>query len=289
MPVSAKVAERIATQLKRYQAILTQAQQRDVSEADTAIIISDMLSDVFGYNKYEHVTTEHAIRGTFVDLAVEVDEDIRFLVEVKAIGVPLKDNHVKQAVDYGANKGAEWVILTNGVSWRVYRIVFAQPIDKTLVFDMDILALSARSPEVAECFGNLSKEGFSKGSMGDLLQQKQVTSKFALASVLLSDPMVEALRRELRRLSPGLRCDVEALRTTLAEQVLKRDLMDGEAAGAAQAAVKRLMRANAREKSKRAAGSTEPQGITEAEPAQASPNAPTRSVSPNAPTVKPGT
>jgi hypothetical protein len=163
MPVSAKVAERIATQLKRYQAILTHAQQRDVSEADTAIIISDMLSDVFGYNKYEHVTTEHAIRGTFVDLAVEVDEDIRFLVEVKAIGVPLKDNHVKQAVDYGANKGTEWVVLTNGVSWRVYKIVFAQPIDKTLIFEMDILTLSARSAEVLECFGNLSKKGSPKG------------------------------------------------------------------------------------------------------------------------------
>jgi hypothetical protein len=288
MPVSAKVAERIATQLKRYQAILTQAQQRDVSEADTAIIISDMLSDVFGYNKYEHVTTEHAIRGTFVDLAVEVDEEVRFLVEVKAIGVPLKDNHVKQAVDYGANKGAEWVVLTNGVSWRVYKIVFAQPIDKTLVFEMDILTVSARSAEVLECLGNLSKEGFSKGSMGDLLQQKQVTSKFAIASVLLSDPMIAILRRELRRLSPGVRVDVEALRTTLAEQVIKRDLMDGEAAQAAQAAVKRLMRAHAREKSKRAAGSVGPQEVTEAEPAEASPNAPARSVSADAPTVKAG-
>ena len=287
MPVSTKVAERIARQLKRYKAILTHAQQRDVSEADTATIISDMLSDVFGYNKYEHVTMEHAIRGTFVDLAVEVDGDVRFLVEVKAIGVPLKDSHVKQAVDYGANKGTEWVVLTNGVSWRVYKIVFAQPIDKSLIFEMDILTLSAHSDDVLECLGNLSKEGFSKGSMGDLLQQKQGTSKFALASVLLSDPMVEALRRELRRLF-GLRVDEKALRTTLSEQVIKRDLMDGEDAQAAQADLKRLMRAHAREKSKRAAENGGPQGVKEAEPAAASPNAPVRSVSANAPTVNAG-
>src|SRR5262245_17403829 len=120
MAVTARVAERITTQIKRYQGILNQAQQRDVSESDTCIIISDMLADVCGYNKYEHITTEHSIRGTFVDLAVEVEGDLRFLLEVKAIGVPLKDNHVKQAVDYGANKGSEWIVLTNGAVWRVY-------------------------------------------------------------------------------------------------------------------------------------------------------------------------
>jgi hypothetical protein len=37
-------------------------------------------------------------------LAVKIDEDIRFLVEAKAIGVLLKDTHVKQAIDYGANR-----------------------------------------------------------------------------------------------------------------------------------------------------------------------------------------
>jgi hypothetical protein len=251
MPVTARVADRITTQLKRYQAVLGQAQQRDVGESDTSRIISDMLSDVFGYDKYEHVTTEHAIRGTFVDLAVQVDGELRFLVEVKAIGVPLKDSHTKQAVDYGANKGTEWIILTNGAVWRVYKIIFSQPIDKVLIFEIDLLSASHRSPEMLECFGNLSKEGFSKGSMSDLLQQKQVTSKFALASILLSDCIVEELRRELRRLSPGLRVDVETLRTTLAEQVIKRELIDSEDAQAAQSAVKKLMRAQARDKSKR--------------------------------------
>lgn len=76
------------------------------------------------------MNTEGFLCGTFVDLAVELDGDLRFLIEVKAIGVPLKDNHhVKQAVDYGADKGVEWVVLTNGATWRVYKIILAQPID----------------------------------------------------------------------------------------------------------------------------------------------------------------
>ena len=74
MAVSAKIATRISTQLKKYQTILKAAQQRDISEADTVTIITDMLADVFGYDEYKEVTSEHSIRGTSVDLAVTVGE-----------------------------------------------------------------------------------------------------------------------------------------------------------------------------------------------------------------------
>ena len=56
------------------------------------------------------------IRGTFCDLAVKLDGSLSFLVAVKAIGLELKDHHIKQAVDYAANQGCDWVMLTNGVT-----------------------------------------------------------------------------------------------------------------------------------------------------------------------------
>ena len=39
---------------------------------------------------------------------------LHYLIEVKAIGSDLKENHVKQAVDYAANEGVDWVLLTTG-------------------------------------------------------------------------------------------------------------------------------------------------------------------------------
>lgn len=248
MPVSSRVATRISTELKRYQSILAHAKQRDISESDTVVIIADMLSDVFGYDKYQHITTEFAIRGTYVDLAVRVDGDIRFLLEAKAIGIELKDNHVKQAVDYAANQGIDWVILTNGAVWRIYNINFGKPVDKTLLVEIDVLAVSAKSDDVIECFGNLSKEGFSHGSMSELLQQKQITSKFTIAAVLLSDNLLEDIRRELRRLQKGLRVDTDFLRTLLMNEIIKRDLIEGDDAKLAQNMVKRLQRAVERER-----------------------------------------
>src|SRR5678809_1348549 len=100
-----KVAERLVAGIKRFQPIVAAAKTRDVNESDTVIIVTDLLAELFGYDKYSEITSEHAIRGTFCDLAVRLDGAIRLLIEVKAIGLELKDAYVKQAVDYAANQG----------------------------------------------------------------------------------------------------------------------------------------------------------------------------------------
>jgi Type I restriction enzyme R protein N terminus (HSDR_N) len=251
MGISAKVSARIATQLKRYQSVLSAIQKKDISEADTVTVINDMLADVCGYDKYHEVTSQYAIRGTFVDLAVRVDNDIRFLIEVKAIGIELKDLHVKQAIDYASNEGIEWVILTNGAMWRVYKVHFGQPIEKILVCEVDLITLSAKSEELLECFGNLSREAFSKGTMADLLHQKQVTNKFTVAALLISDDFLDDLRKEIRRLGSGVKVEVPYLRTLLTNEIIKRDLIDSEEAKAAAQNVKRLHRTLSRKKSER--------------------------------------
>ena len=248
MPVSARVANRIAAQMKRYQGVLATIQKKDISEADTVTVINDILADVCGYDKYHEVTSQYAIRGTFVDLAVKVDENIRFLIEVKAIGIELKDIHIKQAIDYAANEGIEWVVLTNGAVWRVYNVHFGQPIEKILVCEVDLIALSPKSDEILECFGNLSRESFCKGNMADLLHQKQVTNKFTVAALLISHDILDDLRKEIRRLS-GIKVEVDYLRALLTKEIVKRDLIDSEEAKAALQNVKRLQRTAARKKS----------------------------------------
>jgi predicted type IV restriction endonuclease len=257
MAISAKVAARISTQLKKYQGVLAEAQKRDVSESDTVTIITDMLADLFGYDKYKEVTSEHSIRGTSVDLAVVVDEKKRFLLEAKAINIELKDQHIKQAVDYAANEGVSWVVLSNGAIWRLYCVRFSKPIDKTLVFEIDILNCDCKSDDVVACFGSLTSEGYSKDSLADLLSEKQTSSKFTIAAILRSDSMVESLRREVRRLS-GVRLEPDFLLALLENEVVKRDLIDGEQAADAVAYVKKLRRAYNKEKVSQPANTATP-------------------------------
>jgi len=250
MAITKKVSDRISLNLKRFQTILAEAKNRDISESDTVVILGDMLAELLGYKKYTEITTEFAIRGTYVDLAVKVGNDVRFLIEAKAINVDLKDNHIKQAIDYGANHGVEWVVLTNGAIWQVYKVHFKQPIDKSLIFEVDLLNTNPKNSQLVECFGTLSREGFTQSSMTAFFQQQQATSKFSLAALLTSENVLVALKKELKKISPSIKVDDEFLKSILQNEVLKRELVDSEEAKAAADVIKKVSKQQAKLKSK---------------------------------------
>lgn len=239
MNVPSKVSRRLTDGIKKFQPILSQMRARDVSESDTGKLIVDILSEVLGYDKYTEVTSEHAIRGTFCDLAITFDGELQTLIEVKAIGLDLADKHVKQAVDYGVNQGVEWVVLTNGIVWRVYRLAFTKPISAELIVEIDFLSLSHKDEGAVEQLFLLCKEGWSKSVLGEYFTQKQALSRYYVAATLLTEPVLDCIRRELRRISPDVRIDSDSISKVLANEVIKRDCMEGEKADEARKGVKK--------------------------------------------------
>lgn len=242
-----KVAERIAAGVKRFQPILASAKSRDVGESDTVMIVTDILSEVFGYDKYSEITSETSIRGTWCDLAIKLDGAIEFLIEVKAIGSELKDAHTKQAVDYSANQGTDWVILTNAETWRIYKVTFAKPIDHELVLEIKFSQMNPKKSSDVELLYHLTREGWLRSALGDFHTQQQALSRFFLGAILLSDPVLEVVRRELRRFSPDVKINTEQIKSVLTQEVLKRDVVEGEKADEARKkhnkAASRLLRA----------------------------------------------
>jgi hypothetical protein len=201
-----------------------------MSERLTLLLIKDMLADVFGYDKYAEVTSEYAIRGTFCDLATKIDGVLQTLIEVKAIGMELKESHVKQAVDYAANQGVDWVLLTNGINWRVYHIIFAKPIDQELVLDIDFCALNTRSDADLERVYLWCKEGWIKSALGEYHTQRQALSRFFIGATILTEPVLSAIRKELRRVSPEVRIETEQIQDVLTKEVIKREVLEGDEA-----------------------------------------------------------
>lgn len=242
-----KATSRIAAGLKKYQPIIQSQKSRDINESDTVVAVADILQEVFGYDKFKEITTEHAIRGTFCDLAIKIEEKLRLLIEIKAIGTELKDPHVKQAIDYAANEGCDWVVLTNAVTWRVYKVIFGKPIDKELVVEIDFLSLDPKSDEDVEMAGLIAREAWQKERLGEYLEQKQAVSRFTIAAVLLSDSLLAVIRRELRRISPSVHIDVDEIESALRADVIKRDALEGDKAESAAKLVTKAARKVLRE------------------------------------------
>lgn len=238
--VPVKVAERISAAIKRFQPIINSAKSRDANESDTVIIITDMLSEVFGYDKYSEITSECAIRGTWCDLAIKMDGKFEYLIEVKAIGSELKESHAKQAIDYSANKGTDWVILTNAEIWRIYKVTFSKPINSELIVEINFLALNPKKSDDIELLYNLTKEGLIKSALGEFHTQQQALSRFFMGALIVSNPVLETIRRELRRISPDVRIDLEQIKSVLLNDVIKREVVESEKAEEARKKINRV-------------------------------------------------
>lgn len=249
MAIPNKAAQRFLGNFGRYAKIIDDAFARDVNEADTVTIVKDVLADVFGFDKYSEITSEFAIRGTFVDLATKIDDKIQYLVEVKAIGLSLKDNHLRQAVQYGASHGIPWVVLTNGREWEIYRIQFEQPVREELVTKIRWADTNPKKADDQERLFLLCREGMQKAAMEDFHALVQVINRFTVGAIICSDPVITVIRKELRRLADNARVEPEKIQELLAD-VLKRDVLEGEEAEAARKRLAKSARAAERKAAK---------------------------------------
>lgn len=245
-----KVAERLKQELARFQKVLQSAKDRDINESDTVTIVADMLSCIFGFEKYSEVTSEYAIRGTYCDLAVKIDDAPQYLCEVKAIGINLKENHLKQAVDYGANKGIDWVVLTNGISWEIHKIKFERPISSELVCSINMMEMNPKNDADHEKLFLLCKEGMSKAAIEEFHQHQQSVNRFVIGSVLFTTPVLDVIRRELRRIAPEVRVETEEIEKLLREEIVKRDVIDCEHAERAKNMIRKCSQRALRNTSK---------------------------------------
>ncbi len=252
MPVNQKTFNRIADGIKKFQPLVASAKSRDINESDTVVLLTGILSDVLGYDRYTEITTEKAIKGTYCDLALKLDGKVRVLLEAKAINVELKEAQVKQAVDYAANDGVDWVILTNGVNWKVFKVLFTKPIQNILVCEFDFLNLKHKDESDLEKMALLSKEATSREALEDYFSQRQALSRFMLGNLLFEEGVLSQIRKELKQVYPDLKVTKEEIAKILANEVVKREVVDSEDATEAKKKIAKANRKIERQKGERA-------------------------------------
>ncbi|MBP3851270.1 MAG: type I restriction enzyme HsdR N-terminal domain-containing protein [Erysipelotrichaceae bacterium] len=108
-----KAKDRIKKGIPRLRRIIQKGKDEQFKEADTRKIVSDVL-ELLGWDRFENVTAEQMIGSRFADYVVRTSDEEIFVVEVKQIGLKLKDTHLNQARQYAVDEGIDWIILTNG-------------------------------------------------------------------------------------------------------------------------------------------------------------------------------
>jgi len=237
-----KVSERLRNSIPKYKKKLEDAKAKDLAESDTVLIIYDMLEDIFGYEKLSEITSEYKIKGTYCDLAIKVDDKDEFLIEIKAIGKQLTEDHLRQVINYAAKQDDHWVILTNGLIWQVHKVGNKTPIESELVCELDFHSLGRRSEEDQEKLFVICKEGImdrEKDAREQFHKKSSARSRFLIGALLMSDEVVFTIRKELRKVTKGILVEPEDIRKILENEVIKRDVLEGEEAKISQNQVKK--------------------------------------------------
>jgi predicted type IV restriction endonuclease len=216
--------ERMRAAIKKFAKPLADLVARDANEGDTRLLVTDMLCEGFGFDKYSELTTEYRVKGEFADYGIRIDKELIAFLEVKRVTTKLAAKHLRQVETYAVNEGVEWVILTSGVVWQVYHITGGLPIIVDLALEVDLLS-DDTLPHKANQLYYLTRESLKRRQMDALWQAKRATSPKSLAKVLCSETVVTAIRKELKRTTGQAVTEVEIIRL-LKETVLVPECLD---------------------------------------------------------------
>lgn len=213
----------VRSHLRKFSKPLADLVARDANEGDTRLLVTDMLCDALGYDKYSDLTTEYAVKGEFADYGVRIDQQLVAFIEVKRVTTKLTQRHLRQVEMYSVNEGVEWLILTNGVVWQVYRLIPGMPVTIDLVIEVDLLDESSTLGKKVEKLFYLTKESLKRGQIETVWQEAAATAPKALTEALLSEMPLDAIRKEVRRRT-GVNIDAADLGRLLRDSVVLPEL-----------------------------------------------------------------
>lgn len=204
--------------VRRFEAPLKELLERDANEGDTRLLVTDMLCEGLGYDKFADLTTEYMVRQDFADFGVRIDKQLVAFIEVKRISQKLNERHLRQIQMYAVNEGIEWMILTNGRHWEVYHLTGGLPVVIDLVFVVDLLGPEAAEEKAALLY-YLHHDSLKRRQIENVWKHSAATSPGVVLESLLSDGVLDVLRRDIKR-KTGTGTDLDTLREVLRGELI---------------------------------------------------------------------
>ena len=209
--------------VKKYSRIVSQARQRGMNERDTGDIVKAMLGDTLGYDPFFDVTADASVCGPNAHHAVVLNGQLKLLLIIKAIGVVPHAAHLLRLSGANTPQYCQWAILTNADDWACYRLGVGHDRHPELIFRVSLLDNKSPDEKAALLF-LLSKEGVEQNALSQYWERIRALNPGRIASLLLSEEMVNLLRRELLR-TANFRADRQALLDLLMREVIRPEAL----------------------------------------------------------------
>ena len=190
--------DHISKKLKEYAKRYLSKKYETLDESATRLMINSFLTEVLGYAELDEIKTEYQIHNTYADYIIQLQRKKHIIVEVEAIQIDLSDKHIYQAVNYAANEGVDWVLLTNGRVFALYRVMFKKPITHKRIFSFD-LKDKVQLKAATEYFAMMTKRSMLKNELDKFWLRFQALEPNNLCKYLYSVEVGKLLRRALKK------------------------------------------------------------------------------------------
>lgn len=184
--------------LKDYKNKYLKNKYSELDESATRLMINSFLSELLEFAELDEIRTEQMISGTYADYIIQVDRKKHLVIEVKAIQIDLSDKHLRQAVNYAANEGIDWVLLTNGRQFELYKVIFKKPITQKRIFSIN-LKDEKDLKEASKLLILLQRKFLLRGDLENYWKRFQTLEPNNLCKYLYSQEIVRFLRRTLKQ------------------------------------------------------------------------------------------
>lgn len=204
---------------KRTIPLMMQLHARNANEAETRHGIELILRDLLGYDLIAEIRKEVLIKNLKLDYIIEVKGEPKIIIEAKRIKLGLNKNHIYQAANYGTLTSIQWVVLTNGLVWELYRV--DSDFDYYRIFTIDLI--DGLSDDEAEYFYLISKDCMGRKNFLENHWRKILAlSPYNLNNIILSDEVIAKIRTVLTR-ETGYRATDDEVREALEQTLVDLD------------------------------------------------------------------
>ena len=184
---------------------LDKLRKDDLKEYPTRRIFIDPLLKALGWDVEDPDVAEleyTTIDGKSVDYALKINRKPVLFIEAKPLNDPLTDvKSITQIVSYAANAGIEWCILTNGVTYKVYRSTEKVEAPDKLLFEISFDPKETEgisTQQIAERFERISRDAMAEGLLDDIGEQIFTMTKVrkALDKLFIDppNPLIKLIR-----------------------------------------------------------------------------------------------
>jgi len=133
-----------------------------------ALLIEPMLAALgWDVTDVDHVVREWRVfDNTALDYALKIDDAPALYVEAKGLNRNLEDKQfIAQTVIYANNDGVVWCVLTNGLTYRVYKTNEPVAMDQKLLFEVDLAEVADGGGAAAKPLQLLSRASLVNGEL----------------------------------------------------------------------------------------------------------------------------